>query len=353
MKEISEKNEKIKTLTFVQNPHPIPIYIFIVIITVILDIMSPLGPVLIIAAVLVGVLYAYYKYKWRNISFKKESLAEPLKRTTLFLLSASFIIFSASAMANFSSRHVGGLLAQWIPEIKTWQDAYLVSIKEDTERILYETENNSRKIDETNAMLKQMLASFKPELEKPLVEQIPKYAELAENEQNALLLFTSKVGVNGLPRYEKLINTVNTYAENKTPENARAVADNFDYIVRVNGVDIEDTKTKKTLMSLFLDPETYAYIMGSGVLPSNTDLLTELNINITGGIDEMLDDPLAIFIKQLEMAGEKIKQEVVIPTNQIINYKPEPIIQDVPVIKKKVIPKRIPAKKQQSLPLTL
>lgn len=351
MKQMSNKNEKGQTISFVHNPHQIPIYILIVIVTIILDIMSPLGPMLIGAAILVGILYLYYHYKWRHLSLKKETLADPLKKTTLFLLSASFIIFSASAMANFTSRHAGGLLAQWIPEIKTWQDAYLVSIKEDTEKILYETENNSKKIDEANEMLKQLLASFKPELEKPLVEQIPKYAELSENEQNALLLFTSKVGVNGIKRYEKLIKSVNDYTDNKTPGNARIVADNFDYIVRINGMEIEDTKTKKTLMALFLDPETYAYIMGSGVLPKNTSLLTELNINIVGDMSSMLEDPLGSFIMQLNLLGEPVKQEVVIPTSQIINYKPE--IIEAPVVKKKVAPKRSSNKNIQSLPLTL
>lgn len=306
-----------KVITFVQNYiSPLnAMYIFPVTIAAALDIMSPFGPMLIIAAVSVGILYLFYRHKWKK---SKES-GTPIKKTTLILLAFTFLIFSASALANFNSRSTGGLIANWIPKVKTWQDAYLVSIKEDTDFIKRETINNSQKIDEANDMLKQMLASFKPQLEKPLVEQIPDYHELAENEQNALMLLTSKVGVNGIKKYNSLINSVNHYTANKTPENARAVAENFTYIVRVNGKDIEDTKTKKTLMALFLDPETYAYIMGSGIIPSNTDLLEELNINISGGLASILEDPLGDFIRQLEANGEPIIEEVVIPSSQVVN----------------------------------
>ena len=44
---------------------------------------------------------------------------------------------------------------------------------------------------------------------------------------------------------------------------------NIHYIVRVNGKDIEDTKTKNLIISLFLDPSTFDYLVGAGALPQD------------------------------------------------------------------------------------
>ena len=303
-----------KVITFVQNYiSPVnALYIFPITIAAVLDIMSPFGPLLMIAAVLVGLLYLFYRWKLK----KARAAGMPVKKTTLLLLAGTLFIFSASAVANFANRHDGGALAQWVPKVKTWQDAYLVNIQKDVAIIRQQNVETAQKVDQTNAMLTQMLASFRPQLEKPLVDQIPGYKTLAENEKNALLMLTSKVGVNGIVRYQRLIKAANVYTANKTPENARMVADNLTYIVRVNGKEIEDTKTRKTLMALFLDPETYNYVMGSGRLPADQTLMKQLNIRTDVAVAQMLDDPLGDFIKDLEAKGQVVNEEVVIPAAQ-------------------------------------
>ena len=58
-----------------------------------------------------------------------------------------------------------------------------------------------------------------------------------------------------------MIKAVNTYADNQTAENAKAVTEHIHYIVRVNGKDIEDTKTKNLIISLFLDPSTLTTLL--------------------------------------------------------------------------------------------
>lgn len=323
------------------------IYIFPITISALLDILSPYGPLLSIAAITVGLIFFVTYLRKRN------GKGTPVKKTSLIFLAITFLIFSASAIANFNTRHSGGLLASWSPKIKTWQDAYLVSIKEDTETIKQQNIDNGKKIDRTNILLAQMLDGMRPELEKPLVEQIVGYAELSDNQKNALLLFTQKVGVNGVKRYQGLMKAANTYTADKTPANAKALAEHFNYIVRVNGKEIEDTKTKKLLMALFLDPATYDYLMGIGELPADKTLLNELNINTNLAIEQRLDDPLGDFIKSLQIQGQPIEQRVVIPSfENLTPINNTPVIQTVPqVTPSKVVPPKAPAKPRIVRPL--
>lgn len=322
------------------------IYIFPITLSAILDILSPYGPFLSIAAVIAGLIFVVQYVR------KKNGKGTPVKKTSLIFLLVTFLIFSASAIANFNSPNNSGVLASWSPKIKHWQDAYIVSIKEDTEAIKEQNIENGKKIDRTNLMLAQMLETFRPELEKPLVEQIQGYESLPENQKNALMLFTQKVGVNGIKRYEGLMKAANTYSADRTPENAKAVAERFNYIVKVNGKEIEDTKTKKLLMSLFLDPPTYEYLMGLSDVPGNTDLLGELHINTALPAEQRLADPLGDFIKQLQAQGTPIEQKVVIPSIENltpITTTPTQVIQNPQVVpvQPKVVPKPKPKTVQQ------
>ncbi|WP_260393088.1 hypothetical protein [Ralstonia sp. SET104] len=224
--------------------------------------------------------------------------------------------FSVGAIASAKHADEGGLLASVSHRIKTWQDQYLTDIKQDTELIKKQTADNSAKLDKTNMMLAQLLDGIRPELEKPLVEQISGYKTLPEHQQNALLLLTSKVGVNGIRRYKRLMQAVNTYSDQRTPENAKVVTQYLTYIVRINGKDVEDTKTEKLLTSLFLDPETYAYLMGIGAAPQDQGLLKAWNIDLSKPAGEQLDDPLGGLIKALTAAGKPTEKQVVIPANE-------------------------------------
>lgn len=275
----------------------------------IFDFLSPYGAFLLLAAIGSGLVLAIGLLKsktgGRLLSKKKHT----------FVL-VSFLIFSATATANLAIDRKNGVLASASHRIKTWQDQYLTDIKQDTEVIKKQTADNGAKLDKTNMMLAQLLDGIRPELEKPLVEQISGYKTLPEHQQNALLLLTSKVGVNGIKRYKRLVQAVNTYSEQRTPENARVVTQYLTYIVRVNGKDVEDTKTEKLLASLFLDPQTYAYLVGIGALPQDQSLLTTWNIDLSKPAGEQLDDPLGALIKSLTAAGTPIEKQVVIPANE-------------------------------------
>ena len=113
-----------------------------------------------------------------------------------------------------------------------------------------------------------------------------------------------------------MIKAVNTYADNQTAENAKAVTEHINYIVRVNGKDIEDTKTKNLIISLFLDPATFDYLVGAGALPQDQSLLTQLGVDLTKPTGEQLADPLRDLIKQLTAQGKPIAQQVVIPSSE-------------------------------------
>lgn len=307
-------NNPPKVITYIQN-YVSPfnaLFIFPVTISAILDILSPFGPLLLIAAILSALIFVVTYLRKRHSG--KGGM--PIKKTTLFFMMVTCLIFSASAIANWNTRHAGGMLANWVPKIKTWQDAYLVSIKEDTETIKQQNVETAKKVEKTNVMLAQMLDSMRPQLEKPLVEQIPGYKNMPENQRQALMIFTSKVGVNGIKRYHKLIKATNDYNTDPTPAKAKAVADRFNYIVRVNGKDVEDTKTKTLLMSLFLSPETYDYLIGVGEEPADKSLLKELNINTSLPVEQRVADPLGDLINSLQAQGQPVKQEVVIPDTE-------------------------------------
>lgn len=280
----------------------------------IFDLFSPFGPFLIIASIITGLL-VLYNFINRNKVTKNGQI---LKKSRYFIFGiVSFLVFSASATANFNHKTDGGALANWVPSIKKWQDAYLVSIKKDTEEI-------NKKIDKTNIMLTQISENMRLQLEKPLIEEIPQYAKLSTNQKNALVLFTKKVGTNGIKKYHTLIAATNKYLDKPTNENAHDVGALFKYVVRVNGKNIEDTKTKVLMMSLFLSPETYDYLTGVGALPADTSLLKELNIDISKPVQ--LDDPLGQYIAQYQLEnGTEPAQQVVIPKEETVNNIVEPV----------------------------
>jgi hypothetical protein len=270
-----------------------------------LDILSPYAPLLFIAVAmsLLSLVYHLITLKHHSEGNRK------VKKSAWVIFSIfSLIIFSSSALANYKHRQDGGALANWIPTIKTWQDKYLVSIKQDTEQI-------NAKLDRQNQMLQTFLASYRPQLEKPLIDEIPNYQKLPENQKQALLLFTSKVGVNNIKKYHGLMKAINNYTQNQTPENAKIVTNHFNYVVRVGGKNIEDQKTKLLLSALFLDPPTYQFLMADGTVPppQNPWLLQAWGFDMSKPIDVQLADPLGDFIKELEAKKEDTTEEVVLP----------------------------------------
>lgn len=281
------------------------IYAIQVPLAALLDILSPYAPLLFIAVMvsLLSLVYHLITLKHHNEESKK------VRKTAWVVFSIfSLIVFSSSALASYKHRDDGGLLANLIPTVKTWQDKYLIGIKHDTEQI-------NAKLDKQNDMLQTFLATYRPQLEKPLIEEIPHYKDLPENQKQALLLFTSKVGVNGIKKYHGLIKALNHYAENKTQANAKLVAEHFNYIARIDGKDVKDEKSQKLLSALFLDPDTYEFILADGKLPPPQDpwLLKMWGIDMNQDIDSQIADPLGDLIKELQAKGMDTTEQVVIP----------------------------------------
>lgn len=273
-----------------------------------LDILSPYAPLLFIAVALSLLSLVYHL-----ITLKSHAVGTKKVRKSAWVVFSIFslIIFSSSALANYKHRQDGGALANWIPTVKTWQDRYLVGIKHDTEEI-------NAKLDRQNQMLQTFLASYRPQLEKPLIDEIPNYKKLPENQKQALLLFTSKVGVNNIKKYHGLLKAVNNYADNQTQDNAKIVTNHFNYIVRVGGKNVEDAKTKVLLSALFLDPPTYQFLITDGATPAPTDpwLLQMWGFDMSKPIDTQLADPLGDFIKELTANKQDTTEEVVLPQSE-------------------------------------
>lgn len=305
------------------------LYLLPISLTPLFDILSPFGPFLLIASIGTAVIFVMHllinKMQPEEGTFFakwKHKITTPgkafYKNYFVFYTLVALMIFSCSAMANYNYQQNGGMLAKWNPKIKHWQDAYLVSIKKDTEAIRKSTDSIESKIDKNNQLLTQMLQTVRPQLEKVLVEEIPQYSKLAKNQQDALVYFTSKVGTNGIRRYKGLIKQTNNYLKNPSVESARKIADHLNLVVRINGKTIEDTRTKKLLMALFLEPATYEYLMGNTNAPSDSLLLKEFNIDVSRPIDAQIDDPLGDYLALMEKNDIQIKEEVVIPKQESI-----------------------------------
>jgi hypothetical protein len=287
------------------------LYFFPLVISAVLDFLSPFGNYLLIVAVLCIFLFVVFLFGYK---FKIPKWIT--KSVIVYLFIASFV-FCSSAFANISFRHQGGFLASHIPKIKTWQDAYLIDIKKDTESIIAKTDALDKKVDRTNFLLTQVMANMQGPLEKVLKDEIKSYDKLAKNQKDALVYFSSKVGTNGIKRYKKLLNSVDLYVANPTAENKKAIMDSTRYVVEINGKRIEDEKTKLYVMALFFEPETFDYLIGNNTAPqANSELLKLYNINSELAAQSQVSDPLGNFINDLSARGERYTEVVIIPQEQ-------------------------------------
>ena len=103
--------------------------------------------------------------------WEKEKAVHRGDQKRLRLCLTAFGFTSVAACASYAMGSPNGVIAHFVPVIKTWQDKYLVDIKQDTEIIKKQNDETNAKLDKVNAMLAQLLVN-RPELEKPLVDQI-------------------------------------------------------------------------------------------------------------------------------------------------------------------------------------
>ena len=188
----------------------------------------------------------------------------------------------------------------------------------DVQKTVNEIKENNKNL------VAEIISQLKPQFEKQLIAEIPNYNKLKSNQQDALILFSSKVGVNGIKKYKKLTKQINDYAINQNEKNENEIKSQLKYIVNINGKQVEDTRTRLVILSMFFDPETYAYIEGTGPIPKDTRLLTQFGIDVTKPLNEQLKDPLGDLIKELQAKGQSIQEQIVIPKEQTIQTKKKP-----------------------------
>lgn len=287
-----------------------------------LDFLSPFGPFLIYAAVLAAIAFIWSCFRARTKVSGEQHIKKSMLRGFTFI---SLLVFSGAAVANFSHRHDGGLLAHWQPKIKTWQDFYLNSIKNDTTAIRKGTDDlqqGSARIEtnvaKMNVMLAQLLDTIRPQLEKTLIDEVDGYKSLKSNQKDALMLLTSKVGTNGIKRYHGLLKAVKTYADAPSEQHQREIFDHIKYVVRINGKNVEDEKTRKLIIGLFIDQRLYDYLTGFGTAPDVPSFYVEFNIDPGKAAEAQISDPLGDMIRKLEAGGQEIHEAVVIPKTETV-----------------------------------
>lgn len=276
----------------------------------ILDVLRPWSPTLgavvasLVAVCLVALLVA-------------KALGKPAKvvlpGAVLSVLAVCAGLFCAGAIA--SSRHAqqGGVIAGYSATVKSWQDAWLVSIKDDTKDIRSRTSAIEQKVDQQSFMLAQVLASMRPQYEKVLAEEVKGFDKLPANQKDALVLLTSKVGTNGIKRYKRLTKAVELYAQDPSANNRHAIEDSTRYVVQLNSNTIEDTKTRLQVLAMFFEPETFNYLIGAGPAPSSSQLLALFNIDPSKPAAAQVQDPLGDFMAAQQAKGVQVVEKVVVP----------------------------------------
>lgn len=276
----------------------------------VLDVVKPWAPTLgaMVAALVVAGVVALCVAKL---------VGRPVKvvmpGAVLTVLAVCAGLFCAGAVASARHAQQGGVIAGYSATVKSWQDAWLVSIKEDTTDIRRRTAAIESKVDQQSFMLAQVLASMRPQYEKVLAEEVKGFDKLSENQKDALVLLTSKVGTNGIKRYKRLTKSVELYAQDPNAKNRQAVEDSTRYVVQVNNNTIEDTKTRLLVLAMFFELDTFNYLIGAGPAPSSSQLLASNNIDPSKPATAQIEDPLGDFLRSQQAKGVQVVEKVVVP----------------------------------------
>jgi len=289
------------------------LYLFPVVLAGLLDFLSPFGNYLWVIAALSILLVVAMVF-----AYKKKIPSWITKGIVVYFVIACCVLCS-SAFANLGYKDKGGFLANHVPKIKTWQDAYLINIKQDTEAILAKTDTLEKKLDQNNFLLSQVMANMTAPLEKALKEEVKSYDKLARNQKDAVMYFTSKVGINGIKKYKKFSAALDAYINDPSEKTKKALQDSTRYVVEINGKRIEDEKTKLYVLALFFEPETFDYLIGNNVAPrENSSILKMFGIDARQAALGQVKDPLGDFIADLNARGIKYEEFVFIPKEQAL-----------------------------------
>jgi hypothetical protein len=269
-----------------------------------LDFLTPIAPILSYFAIVAASFFiALVVLK----IFGKPS-KNLVRRSSLIVGGVCASIFAIVAYASNSNKSDGGLLASKSQSIRTLQ-ASLLKIEANTEAI-------NKKLDRTNFMLAQLLADARPHIEKVLIDEVKGYQALPQNKKDALIYFSSKVGVNGVKKYRKLLTAINTYEQSPTTKEKAAIVSMTRSIVEVNGKRIEDDKTRLFVLAMFFEPATFEYLIGGARPQQESELLKEFQINPAIPAESQINDPLYTYVTSLRNQGIQVEEKTVIPKEQ-------------------------------------
>lgn len=120
---------------------------------------------------------------------------------------------------------------------------------------------------------------MRPQFEEPIRRLVGEqaYDSLQEHQKAALSYHVYKVGPGGAAKYKNLLSNVRAYAANPTHENALKVGAGFTYKYKLNGQVMQDTRSTIYLSSLFVDPQAYAYLLGTKPAPADFKSIAKLS----------------------------------------------------------------------------
>lgn len=136
------------------------------------------------------------------------------------------------------------------------------------------------------------------------------YQKLAPHQKAALSYHVYKVGGAGAKKYKTLNGNLKTYIKNPTQENALKVAENFTYKYKMNGKVYEDKRSTLYLASLFVDPKSYGYLLGTLPAPANFSSISKVakqKIDTSKPVDDQIDNEFEKVKEQMIMEGKEFE----------------------------------------------
>ena len=156
---------------------------------------------------------------------------------------------------------------------------------------------------------------MRPQFEEPIRRLVGEaaYDSLKEHQKAALTYHVYKVGPGGAAKYKNLLSNVRLYAANPTQANALKVGAGFTYKYKLNGQVMQDTRSTIYLSSLFIDPEAYAYLLGTKPAPADFKSIAKLSkqtIDPSKSADSQIKDDFGLLKEKLLEQGQLPQIEV-------------------------------------------
>lgn len=208
--------------------------------------------------------------------------------TGIVLLFGLGMFAAKAAMASDQSA-----ASQVAPNLVAMIQKDLGIIKDQNQTVIAKVDQVQASVNEMRAeygrMLKDFIAQITPQMEPAVAKAVPNYKKLTPQQRDAVTLVVYKIGPNNLKSHKALMNEINAYALNPTSDRERQIRDKIDFMVNLEGKQVQDKKTDLLIAAMLLDPDTFAYITGTGPMPADTSLIAYFGFDPTAPIDPQFD----------------------------------------------------------------